>query len=93
MFFDAVYKKGTQGGKHQAKFVQYKNSESVADRSKTRGQVSQCTNRCMRKLASRSFAIRCPLYEFSLGRSMVEMLGVLALIAVLTVGGMEFSSI
>ena len=69
-----------------AKF--FKTAESGVDKV-----VSSCEKnpsvhkRYMNFLRQRKTALDAPLYAVSAGRSMIEMLGVLAIIAVLTVGG------
>ena len=66
----------------------FKTAESGADK-----MVSSCEKnpsvhwRYMNFLRQRKTALDAPLYAVSAGRSMIEMLGVLAIIAVLTVGG------
>ena len=71
---------------YASKFL--KTAESGVDKV-----VSSCEKnpsvhwRYMNFLRQRKTALDAPLYEVSAGRSMIEMLGVLAIIAVLTVGG------
>ena len=66
----------------------FKTAESGVDKV-----VSSCEKnpsvhwRYMNFLRQRKTALDAPLYAVSAGRSMIEMLGVLAIIAVLTVGG------
>ena len=66
----------------------FKTAESCVDKV-----VSSCEKnpsvhwRYMNFLRQRKTALDVPLYAVSAGRSMIEMLGVLAIIAVLTVGG------
>ena len=71
---------------YASKFL--KTAESGVDKV-----VSSCEKnpsvhgRYMNFLRQRKTALNAPLYAVSAGRSMIEMLGVLAIIAVLTVGG------
>ena len=66
----------------------FKTAESGVDKVGSSCEKNPSVHwRYMNFLRQRKIALDAPLYAVSAGRSMIEMLGVLAIIAVLTVGG------
>ena len=71
---------------HASKF--FKTAESGVDKVFSSCEKNPSVHwRYMNFLRQRKTALAAPLYEVSAGRSMIEMLGVLAIIGVLSVGG------
>ena len=93
-FWNDVYKRGTRVRKTQAVTRQTNECIETAE-SGVDKVVSSCEKNpnvhktYMNFLRQRKTALDAPLHAVSSGRSMIEMLGVLAIIGVLSVGGIQ----
>ena len=86
-----VYKKRTRAKTRQADTIYYRRSaENGADKVLSRGEENSSVHMTYVNFPKpRKSALDVPLYASSSGRSMVEMLGVLAIIGVLSVGAIS----